>query len=66
MGARAWALGAVLLLSIGLALPAAAQQRVKIGILNDMAGVYSDQSGPGAVVAAQIAIDEFKAITKYL
>ena len=37
-----------------------AQEAVKIGILNDMSGVYSDQSGKGAVVAAQMAIDEFQ------
>lgn len=50
---------AALALLLGLASGAAAQDAVKIGILNDMAGVYSDQSGRGAVVAAQMAIDEF-------
>jgi branched-chain amino acid transport system substrate-binding protein len=33
---------------------------VKIGILNDMDGPYSDLSGKGSVVAAQMAIDEMK------
>ncbi|MHA6324407.1 ABC transporter substrate-binding protein [Roseivivax sp. CAU 1753] len=32
---------------------------VKIGILTDMSGTYSDLSGEGAVVATQMAIDEF-------
>lgn len=32
---------------------------VKIGLLTDMSGTYSDVAGPGTVVAAQMAIDEF-------
>ncbi len=32
---------------------------VKIGVLTDMAGLYSDLSGPGSVIAAQMAVDEF-------
>ncbi|OKO81085.1 ABC transporter permease [Bradyrhizobium sp. AS23.2] len=32
---------------------------VKIGILTDMAGPYSDQTGLGSVIAAQMAIDDF-------
>ncbi|WP_298864549.1 ABC transporter substrate-binding protein [uncultured Sulfitobacter sp.] len=32
---------------------------VKIGVLTDMSGTYSDLSGEGAVVATQMAIDEF-------
>lgn len=32
---------------------------VKIGLLTDMSGSYSDVAGPGTVVAAQMAIDEF-------
>ena len=35
--------------------------KVKIGVLTDMAGVFSDLSGSGSVLAAQIAIDDFKA-----
>jgi branched-chain amino acid transport system substrate-binding protein len=31
---------------------------VKIGVLTDMSGLYSDLSGQGSVVAAQMAIDE--------
>lgn len=33
--------------------------KVKIGVLTDLSGVYSDVAGEGAVVAAQMAIDEF-------
>ncbi|MBR1126467.1 ABC transporter substrate-binding protein [Bradyrhizobium lablabi] len=32
---------------------------VKIGVLTDMAGVFSDLAGTGAVTAAQMAIDDF-------
>jgi branched-chain amino acid transport system substrate-binding protein len=36
--------------------------RVKVGVLNDMSGVYSDTGGPGSVVAAQLAIEDFAKI----
>jgi branched-chain amino acid transport system substrate-binding protein len=32
---------------------------LKIGVLNDQAGIYADMAGPGSVAAAQIAVDEF-------
>lgn len=32
---------------------------VKIGILNDMTGVFSDQQGMGEVVAARLAVEDF-------
>ena len=32
---------------------------VKIGVLNDLSGVYSDLSGQGSVIAARLAIEEF-------
>jgi branched-chain amino acid transport system substrate-binding protein len=32
---------------------------VKIGVLTDMSSLYADINGPGAVVAAQMAIDDF-------
>ncbi|HEX4585136.1 MAG TPA: ABC transporter substrate-binding protein [Burkholderiaceae bacterium] len=34
---------------------------VKIGVLTDLSGIYSDLSGQGAVVATQMAIDDFLA-----
>ena len=43
-----------------------AQTPVKIGVLNDQSGVYADLSGPGAVVAAKMAVEDFKAIDKSL
>ncbi|MBK4734413.1 ABC transporter substrate-binding protein [Noviherbaspirillum pedocola] len=47
------------------ALPAAAQQGkisddvVKIGVLTDMSGLYSDLSGEGSVTAAKMAVEDF-------
>lgn len=33
--------------------------KVKIGLLLDMAGPYADPGGPGSVVAAQMAVEDF-------
>jgi branched-chain amino acid transport system substrate-binding protein len=32
---------------------------VKIGVLSDMSSLYADIGGPGSIVAAQMAVDEF-------
>jgi branched-chain amino acid transport system substrate-binding protein len=32
---------------------------LRIGVLNDMSSVYSDFQGPGSVVAAQLAVEDF-------
>src|ERR1700759_778504 len=37
---------------------------VKIGVLNDRSGVYADLSGQGSVIAAQMAVEDFKAADK--
>ncbi len=37
---------------------------IKIGIMNDMSGLYADVSGPGAVVAARMAVEDFGAARK--
>ena len=37
---------------------------VKIGVLTDLSGLYSDLAGSGAVLATQMAIDDFKAQAK--
>ena len=41
--------------------PAAAQDSkpLKIGVIEDMSGVYADITGPGAVTAAELAIADF-------
>ncbi|QGY02495.1 ABC transporter substrate-binding protein [Methylobacterium mesophilicum SR1.6/6] len=33
--------------------------RVKVGVLNDMSGVYADTGGKGSVVAARMAVEDF-------
>jgi branched-chain amino acid transport system substrate-binding protein len=40
------------------------QTSVKIGVLNDMSGLYADSSGPGAVAAARLAVEDFGAAKK--
>jgi branched-chain amino acid transport system substrate-binding protein len=37
----------------------AATPGVKIGVLTDLGGIYSDLGGPGSVVAAQMAVHDF-------
>ena len=39
---------------------------VKIGVMNDMSGLYADLTGPGSVVAAQMAVEDFGAAAKGL
>ena len=43
-----------------------AQTPVKIGVLSDMSGPYSDFSGPGSLEAAKLAIEDFNAASKKL
>jgi branched-chain amino acid transport system substrate-binding protein len=52
----------------GLALAAAAlmtaaaqaqETNIKIGVLSDMSGLYSDLGGPGSVTAAKLAVEDF-------
>lgn len=51
---------AALPLALGLlATPALADDVVKIGVLTDMAGPLSDITGPGAVIAAELAAEDF-------
>ncbi len=48
-----------------LSLPAMGSEiHVKIGVLADMSGLYSDIGGQGAVVAAQMAVEDFKPAEK--
>jgi branched-chain amino acid transport system substrate-binding protein len=53
---------AAALLALCLAAPANAQisdDVVKIGVLNDQSGLYADLAGPGSVVAARMAVEDF-------
>src|SRR2546423_8192076 len=47
---------------LAFGLPAAAQVSddvVKIGVLNDQSSIFADLSGPGSVVAARLAVEDF-------
>ena len=37
---------------------------IKIGVMNDMSSLYSDIAGPGSVIAARMAIEDFGAAKK--
>jgi branched-chain amino acid transport system substrate-binding protein len=41
-----------------------AQTSVKLGVLNDRSGIYSDLTGEGSVIAARMAAEDFKAAEK--
>jgi branched-chain amino acid transport system substrate-binding protein len=62
------ALAAAFALPSGLAFSQAAPKlsggTVKIGVLTDLSGVYSDLGGQGSITAAQMAIDDWSAKNK--
>lgn len=51
----------VMLVSLTLGGSAVAQSNgpVRIGVLDDMSGILADQQGPGDVIAAQMAVEDF-------
>lgn len=56
-----WLLGVVASVGLGATVAPAqvSDDVVKVGVMSDMSGTYSDLSGPGSVVAAQMAIEDF-------
>ncbi|WP_414524189.1 ABC transporter substrate-binding protein [Pseudochelatococcus sp. G4_1912] len=62
MGIKTWLLATTF--AIGVMGVAEAQTAVKLGVLNDRSGVYADLSGEGSVIAAQMAVEDFKAAEK--
>jgi branched-chain amino acid transport system substrate-binding protein len=52
------------LIAVAMTGAAQAQTSVKLGILNDRSGVYSDLTGEGSVIAARMAVEDFKAAEK--
>jgi branched-chain amino acid transport system substrate-binding protein len=55
-------MAAAMLLALCVAAPAFAQisdDVVKIGVLNDQSGLYADLAGPGSLVAARMAVEDF-------
>ena len=59
IGAIALAFGA-----IGTAQAQISGGVVKIGVMNDMSGLYADLTGPGSMVAARLAVEDFGAAKK--
>jgi branched-chain amino acid transport system substrate-binding protein len=52
------------LVAVAMTGAAQAQTSVKLGVLNDRSGVYSDLTGEGSVIAARMAAEDFKAAEK--
>jgi len=61
---KAVMVGAVM--GVLLAAPALAEMNgtLRIGVLNDMSSVYADFQGPGSVLAAQMAVEDFAKMSK--
>jgi len=55
---------AVAFLGAGAAHAQISDGMIKIGIMNDQSGTYADLAGPGSVVAARMAIEDFGAAKK--
>ena len=52
------------LASAGLAQAQISGNVVKIGVMSDMSGLYADIGGPGSVLAAKMAVDDYLKATK--
>jgi branched-chain amino acid transport system substrate-binding protein len=52
-----------IMLTCGAAL-AEMNGELRIGVLNDMSSVYADFQGPGSLVAAQLAVEDFAKLSK--
>jgi branched-chain amino acid transport system substrate-binding protein len=59
MGRILGALAAALLLATGAARAEISDGVVRIGVLNDISGVFRDYNGPGSVEAARMAAEDF-------
>jgi len=57
-------IAAAFILSAGLAQAQMSDGVIKIGVLNDQSGTYADLAGPGSVVAARMAVEDFGAAKK--
>jgi len=55
-----------LALGAGLAQAQISDGVIKIGVMNDQSGTYADLAGPGSVVAARMAVEDFGAAKKGL
>ena len=48
-----------LLAGLAPAALAQGQKPVRIGVLNDLSGVYADYQGEGSIIAARMAVEDF-------
>lgn len=60
MNFKTFLMTAAAVLTLGGA--AQAETPIKLGVLNDMSSLYADISGPGSVVAAKLAVEDFAKI----
>ncbi|MBN8976591.1 MAG: ABC transporter substrate-binding protein [Xanthobacteraceae bacterium] len=60
MNCKTFLMTAAAVLTLGGA--AQAETPIKLGVLNDMSSLYADISGPGSVVAAKLAVEDFAKI----
>jgi branched-chain amino acid transport system substrate-binding protein len=63
---RSLSLAAALALAMGAAHAQISDGVIKIGVMNDQSGTYADLAGPGSVVAARMAVEDFGAARKGL
>ena len=61
---RSLSLAAALALFAGGAHAQMSDGVIKIGVMNDQSGTYADLAGPGSVVAARMAVEDFGAAKK--
>jgi branched-chain amino acid transport system substrate-binding protein len=61
---RIFCLAGALALVAGVAHAQISDGVIKIGVMNDQSGTYSDLAGPGSVVAARMAVEDFGAAKK--
>ncbi len=64
MGTRSFIALVELFLLLGTAQAQTSDGVIKIGVLNDQSGTYADLAGPGSVVAARMAVEDFGAAKK--
>jgi branched-chain amino acid transport system substrate-binding protein len=62
---RAFRLAAITGALLSTSVSAEISKTLRIGVLNDMSSVYADFQGPGSVLAAQMAVEDFAKQSKH-
>ncbi len=63
---RTLTVAALLALGAGSAAAEISEGVVKVGVINDQSSLYADLAGPGSVLAARMAVEDFNAAAKGL